>query len=980
MIDGLKEYKIRNVNNLVVGSININSIRNKHDQLKLLVDRNIDILIIEETKIDNTFPAGQFFIDGYMPPFRRDRNRFGGGILIYVKENIPARVLDTHELPDDIESIFLELNFRRNKWLLMGTYHPPSQSTDYYYMEVGKALDVYRNTYDNLLLIGDFNEKESDSNTLKFMENYNLKNLVKEPTCYKNPLNPSCIDLILTNKSRNFKNTSTFDFGLSDFHKLVVTSFKSQFKAGKPKVMYYRSYKNFIKNDFKNELQSVFNEGDCSSYELFEKNFIEILEKHAPMKSKTLRSNEAPYMTKALRKAMMKRTELATKYGKSRNPDDYKHFRKHRNYVNRLYKKERRNYFNSLNKNDVNDVKKFWKVWKPLISDNYKAQNKITLVKDDNIITEGKEVAGEFKQQFSNAVDELNIDFQWQATVDVTGLSDPIDKILQTYKDHPSIRKINEHIQTPDPIEFNEVSEEQVLDLIAKFDTSKATTFKNIPGKIFKEYSHTYHKSITKLVNKTVETTDFPNKLKFADLNPTFKKGSRNAAKNYRPISVLPYMSKLYERLFIHQMQTSTDSFLSPYLCGYRKGFGAQHALISMIEKWRKAVDNKGYAGAILMDLSKAFDCLHHDLLLAKLNAYGFTKAALKTIQSYLKDRWQRVKIENTFSDWFDLTLGVPQGSVLGPLLFNIYINDLLWFMEDSDVCNFADDTTIYVCDKDLNEMKRKLEKSSDIAIEWFRTNYFKLNTDKCKLIICGHKGPKITVRVGESNVKEEEFVKLLGVHIDNKLNFNDHISKLVKKANSKLFVVKRGLNMLTFNKKKILLNSFVQSQFSHAPLVWMLCGKVANKKINKVHYNFLRILYNDNTSTFKQLLNKYDEFTVHEKNIQKLLVEMYKLKNDTGPSLLNDIFKKSNYTGPALRRNKDFIRPQINTHKYGEKSLDNIGNILWNILPNQIKELKSLDEFKARIKKWRPEKCPCYLCKEFLLGVGIVEISDCQH
>ena len=276
--------------------------------------------------------------------------------------------------------------------------------------------------------------------------------------------------------------------------------------------------------------------------------------------------------------------------------------------------------------------------------------------------------------------------------------------------------------------------------------------------------------------------------------------------------------------------------------------------------------------------------------------------------------------------------------------------------------------------------MKRKLEKSSDIAIQWFKTNYFKLNTDKCKLIVCGHKGPQITVRVGESYIKEEQFVKLLGVHIDNKLNFNDHISKLVKKANSKLYVVKRGLNLLTFHKKKVLLNSFVQSQFSHAPLVWMLCGRDANKKINKVHYNFLKVLYDDYTSTFKQLLDKHKDFTVHQKNIQKLLIEMYKLKYNLEPSLLNDIFTKSNYTGAALRINKDFIRPRINSTKFGIRSLNNIGNIMWNLLPKQIKELASLDEFKSEIKMWKPKKCPCYLCKEFVVGVGIVEICDCHH
>ena len=467
----------------------------------------------------------QFEIDGYREPFRRDRTQYGGGILIYTKDNIPATVVEQYQLPEDIESIFIELNFRRNKWLLMGTYHPPSQCTNYYYTEIGKALDVYSNSYDNFLLIGDFNnEKETETNTARFMETYNLKNLVKEPTCYKNPLNPSCIDLILTNKSRNFKNTSTFDFGLSDFHKMVVTSFKFNYNPGKPKVMYYRSYKNFNKNAFNGELKAALTEGNCSNYQIFEEKFIEVLEKHAPLKTKTLRANDAPYMTKTLRKAMMKRTELATKYGKTRNPDDYKQFRKHRNYVNRLYKRERKNYFNSLDINDVHNVKKFWKVWKPLISDNYRTHNTITLVKGNDIISEDKEVAKEFKQQFSNAVKELNIDYDWQPTSEITGISDPIDKLIETYKDHPSIRKINEHIQTPNPIEFTEVSEESVLEFISKFDTSKATTFKNIPGKLLKEYAQTYYKSITKLVNKTVVTTEFPEKLKLADLNPTFKK------------------------------------------------------------------------------------------------------------------------------------------------------------------------------------------------------------------------------------------------------------------------------------------------------------------------------------------------------------------------------------------------------------------------------------------------------------------------
>ena len=980
-INDLKKYKIQNVNNLVLASININSIRNKIDQLKLLLDQNVDILIVEETKIDGTFPAGQFAIEGFMPPFRRDRNQHGGGILIYVKDNIPAKLVENPQLPNDIEAIFIELNFRINKWLLMGTYHPPNQCSKYFYTEVGKVLDTHSKTYDNIVLVGDFNEKESESNTKSFLEEHNLKNLVKEPTCYKNPQNPSCIDWILTNKSRYFKNTTTIDFGLSDFHKMILTSFRFQYKPGAPKITYYRSYKHFDKQKFKDELQIAMNEGMVNNYEEFETKFIEVLEKHAPLKKKTLRANNAPYMTKNLRKAMMKRTELATRYNKTRNIEDYHNFRKQRNFVNRLYKKERKKYFNSLDKNDIENVKQFWKVWNPLISDKCRTRNTITLVQGNNIISDASKVGEEFKQEFSNAVKNLNIDFNWEPTTDVSTIADPIDKVIEKFKDHPSILKINEKIEVTDRFEFTKVSEQDVLDLVAEFDTKKATTFNNIPGKFLKEYAPTYSKTITSLINnETIETHDFSDRLKFADINPIHKKESRNSAKNYRPVSVLPYASKLYERILKKQISNYIDSFLSDKLCGYRKGFNAQHALISMIEKWRKSMDKGGFAGAILMDLSKAFDCLNHELLIAKLNAYGFSKGALKTIQSYLNSRWQRVKIENSFSNWFELPLGVPQGSVLGPLLFNIYLNDLLWFMEDCELCNFADDTTLFECDQDINRLISKLEKSADVAIRWFKINYFKLNTEKCKVIIGGRKSHPITLRVGTSFVKEETHAELLGVLIDNKLNFNDHISRLVKKANSKLSVIRRGLHMLTFNKRKTLLNSFVQSQFSFAPLVWMLCGKVANKKINKVHYKFLKTLYDDNTSTFEHLLNKYDAFTVHQRNLQNLLIEMFKVKNEQGPALLSEIFRSLNYIGPTLRRSKDFHRPNVRTQKYGERSLESMGNVMWNLLPNEIKDVETLEEFKSRIKTWKPEKCPCYLCKDFLVGVGIIETCDCLN
>ena len=189
-----------------------------------------------------------------------------------------------------------------------------------------------------------------------------------------------------------------------------------------------------------------------------------------------------------------------------------------------------------------------------------------------------------------------------------------------------------------------------------------------------------------------------------------FKKKDKTFVENYRPVNVLPRVSKIFERIMQKQISDYIGKFLSPFLCGYRKGFSTQYALLTLIERWKFCLDKQGFAGALLMDLSKAFDTINHELLIAKLHAYGFSTDALEVLLSYLQDRWQRVKINTTFSSWTQLLQGVPQGPVLGPISYNIYINDIFFVLKGVDICNFADDTSPYVCDSNSKSVLETLE------------------------------------------------------------------------------------------------------------------------------------------------------------------------------------------------------------------------------------------------------------------------------
>ena len=233
----------------------------------------------------------------------------------------------------------------------------------------------------------------------------------------------------------------------------------------------------------------------------------------------------------------------------------------------------------------------------------------------------------------------------------------------------------------------------------------------------------------------------FPDNAKCANVPPIFKKDDRTSKINYRPVSLLNTFSKVLECWTKDKLTPFVNKILSKFISAYRQKFSSNHVLLRLLEEWKKHLDNKKFVGAVLMDLSKAFDCIPHDLLIAKMEAYGFDFETLVFFYSYLKRRRQNVKINNVFSVFQILLSGVPQGSILGPILFNIFINDLFMWIEEATLHNFADDNTLSAFADSIENLIRILENDSEIAIKWFKDNCMSVNPDKFHGIIINRCG-----------------------------------------------------------------------------------------------------------------------------------------------------------------------------------------------------------------------------------------------
>ena len=560
------------------------------------------------------------------------------------------------------------------------------------------------------------------------------------------------------------------------------------------------------------------------------------------------------------------------------------------------------------------------------------------------ILFDTKENANIFKNFFSNLAESLLK--KLPCRTNRFGLS----SVEKYYKD-----KLN----GKEKFKFQEVSESSVEKLLKEIDTSKATGIDQIPAKFLKDAAPVISVHITKIINLSIKTETFPSECKIAKLKPLYKKGAKTEPENYRPISLLPLISKIIEKSIHDQLldHLTKSNLLYTHQSGFRANHSTDTCLSQLTNMIINGVEKGKHTGMILIDLQKAFDTLNHEILLGKMKCIGLSESSVRWFRSYLAERTFFVSLDNTLSEPGRINCGVPQGSILGPLLFLLYINDVPQALSKCTAYLYADDTGISYQHTDITDIENILNTEFASICEWFVDNKLSIHfgEDKTKCVLFSRKKslPKLNISYKDNKIRQYDTVEYLGCLLDSNLNGESMATKVLKKINTKLQFLYRQNKFLNKELRRLLCNSLIQPHFDYACASWYpLVNQNFKKKLQITQNKCIRFClglqarHHVGANEFRQI----NWLPVKERAEQRIATSVFKYWKGTTPSYFNELFVPSpNRYNTRLQMALDIPLRKSNI---GQKNLSFLGPSVWNKLPSNLKKMNTTNSFTHGYKK----------------------------
>ena len=928
--------------------MNARSLANNIDLVRIFLSQNnIAVCTISETWLHSNIPDRFIEIPGYHS-IRTDRmtidpktNKIkrGGGLLTYIVNKLDKCTLlsDLTQVDGNLEAQWIEIQIPNMKTIIVGNcYRPPNGNEEAAFQSLGEMIDtINKLTNIEIFILGDFNVDMSKPSKARkdiadLSNDNGLTQLIKDTTRQTTHSN-TILDLIFTN-SNNILESGVLYNNISD-HFQVFALRKHQKKIKIPVTFKGRNYLNFDPDLLCDHIERLeWNEYDTLNdpnllWELMMYQIKNIAEVLYPEKVFNINQQKDPWINDEIMHLIIEKDALLLQ-AKIENTDEaWRIARQTKNRAKNYINRAKSYYIQNALQNNQNDSKKFWRNINKILPNNKSNVTKINL---KNQTTRDNIKDNDLPDFINNFFADIGPNLA--------------QKFTDNYTFHGPIGRPQ--------FEFQEFEPNTVLAELNKIDITKSSALDQISTRVIKTFLKHQYIRFTKLLNLCINTETFPDAWKIATVTPIKKEGFANNVSDLRPISILPLPAKILEKLLHKQLIEYMDSnkLLSDNQGGFRNGYSTNTIVAKFVDDVYTAINNRQISQSIFIDFSKAFDTIDHNILIKKLELNSLCPNAINLLKNYLTNRKQCVQVNGLISRYRNLQCGVPQGSVLGPLLFLIYINDMSQYFSNLKIYQYADDTVLSVSAETQVETNAIINDNLRTLEHWCNINRLTINTKKTKIMYFGatNKLKELTANFSnhlyDQNLMKVESYKYLGVILDSHLKFRAHIESLLKTLRYKLLILYKIQRYLTLSARLSVYKTTILPYIDYGDIFYQAGSKVQLRKIQEKQNKALKICFN--------LHGDQNDQQMHQ------TANLALLENRRNSHLLNFMYKRQTnkeyidmraLPTRAYQATK-FIVPDYNLSQF-KNSILYKGSTMWNELPVETKNIDTYILFKEKTK-----------------------------